>query len=232
MVTQRQEGLPTVRDLRMSRTSIEASVAITPPLSRRQRKRDSTRQVIFETAIRMFSEKGFDAPTIDQIAAAADIGKGTFYNYFDSKEEILVAFMVEVEARIGKRLARFSEASGPLETILCDYVRYQFRLKRPYYAFVQVFLATLMRRGPQMMDHIIRMQEYVDPPLYTLFTRLKERKLIKATANLEELVYTFKCIHLGASCLWAMSGPSFQPAMDAFALQVAPFARSIEKRNS
>jgi AcrR family transcriptional regulator len=209
---------------------LKTSIATMPALSRRERKRDSTRQVIFETAIRMFSEKGFDTPTIDQIAAAADIGKGTFYNYFNSKEEILVAFMVEVEARIGKRLARFAEASGPLETILCDYARYQFRLKRPYYAFVQVFLATLIRRGPQMMDHIMLMQDYVDPPLLALFARLKERKLIKAMTNTQELVYTFKCIHLGASCLWAMAGPSIEPAMDAFARQITPFARSIERK--
>lgn len=178
----------------------------------------------------MFSEQGFDTPTIDQIAAAADIGKGTFYNYFTSKEEILVAFMVEVEARIGKRVARFAKASGPLETILCEYVRYQFRLKRPYYAFVQVFLGTLIRHGPQMKGHIIRMQECVDPPLYALFTRLKERELIKASANMNDLIYTFKCIHLGASCLWAMTGPSIEPAMDAFALQIAPFARSVERK--
>jgi AcrR family transcriptional regulator len=178
----------------------------------------------------MFSEQGFEAPTIEQIAAAADIGKGTFYNYFGSKEEILVAFMIEVEASTVKRLARFAEAPGPLETIFCEYMRYQFRLKRRYYPFVQVFLATLIRHGPQMKSHIIRMQEGVDPPLQALFTRLKGRKLIKTSADVQVLVHTFKCIHLGASCLWAMTGPSIKPAMHAFALQVAPFARSIERR--
>ena len=214
----------------MPRTTDESAIAATLPLSRRERKHLSTRRAIFETAIRMFSKQGFDVPTIEQIAAAADIGKGTFYNYFASKEEILVAFMVEVEARMGKRLARFAEAPGPLEKILCEYVRHQFRLKRPYFSFVQVFLATLILHGPQMEDHILRMQKYVDPPLHALFTRLKERKLIKASADVQALMFSFKCIHLGASCMWAMTGSSPKAALQAFAVQIAPFAKAIERK--
>jgi AcrR family transcriptional regulator len=214
----------------MPRVTKTAASDTAPSLSRRERKQRSTRQAIFNTAIRLFSEQGYDAPTIDEIAAAADIGKGTFYNYFASKEEILVAFMVEMEAKIGKRLARFAESSGPLEQILCEYVRYQFRLKRPYFAFVQVFLSTLILQGPQMESHIVQMQEYVDPPLRGLFTRLKERKLIRASADVESLMQSFKCMHLGASCLWAMTGPSSEAAMQGFALQIAPLAREIERR--
>jgi AcrR family transcriptional regulator len=218
--------------LSMPGTTDECAVSATPPTSRRERKQHSTRQAIFETAVRMFSEQGFDAPTIEQIAAATDIGKGTFYNYFASKEEILVAFMVEMEAKIGKRLARFAEAPGPLEKILCKYARCQFRLKRPYFAFVQVFLATLIRHGPQMESHIMRMQTYVNPPLGALFTRLKKRKLIKASAEVQNLVHSFKCILLAASCMWAMTGPSAEAAMQAFAVQIAPFARAIERKAS
>jgi len=214
----------------MARTTVDPFVATTPSPGRRERRQHSTRRAIFEAAIRMFSERGFDAPTIEQIAAAADVGKGTFYNYFASKEEVLVAFMVDVEAGIGKRLARFAEAPGPLETILHDYVRYQFRLKRAYFPFVQVFLATLILRGPRMESHIIRMQECVDPPLHALFARLKERKLVKASADVQGLTRTFKCIHLGVSCLWAMTGPSTEGAMNGLAAQIAPFVRSIERK--
>jgi AcrR family transcriptional regulator len=202
--------------------------AATP--SRRERKKRSTRQALFETAVRLFATQGFDGPTIDQIAAAADIGKGTFYNYFSSKEEILVAFMVELEAKTSARLGRFSEAPGPLARILCDFVRYQFRLKRPYYDFVRVFLAELVRRGPQLESYVTRMQQVADPPLRALFTRLKERGLIKTSADIEAAVQTFKTIHFGVSCLWAATGPSLDAASRALAEQVGPFARSISRR--
>ncbi|MGH9627214.1 MAG: TetR/AcrR family transcriptional regulator, partial [Bryobacteraceae bacterium] len=58
------------------------------PQSRRARKKASTRAQIVAAAIRLFSEQGIDAVTVDQIAAAADVGKGTIYNYFQTKEDI------------------------------------------------------------------------------------------------------------------------------------------------
>lgn len=201
--------------------------ASTPTPSRRERKKRSTRQALFETAVRLFATQGLDGPTIDQIAAAADVGKGTFYNYFSSKEEILVAFMVELEAKTGARLSRFSEASGPLARILSEFVGYQFRLKRPHFDFVRVFLAELIRRGPQLQSYVARMQQVVDPLLVALFTRLKERGLIKASADVEAVAQTFKAIHFGVSCLWAATGPSLDAANQALAAQIGPFARSI-----
>ena len=106
--------------------------------SLRDRKKAATRKVIFETAVRLFAERGFDSPTIDEIASEA-AREGTVYNYFSSKEEILVEFMVEVEARVQKRIGRFAEANAPLHRILSDLLRFQFRLKRPYLAFARVF---------------------------------------------------------------------------------------------
>src|SRR3954447_356937 len=108
---------------------------VTIPPSLRERKKAATRKVIFETAIRLFAERGFESPTIEEIAAAAGTGKGTVYNYFSTKEEILVEFMVEFEVRLQKRIERFAEADAPLERILSDLLRFQFRLKRPYLAF-------------------------------------------------------------------------------------------------
>ncbi len=206
------------------------AVAIAPTLSRRERKRQSTRQAIFDTAIRMFSEQGFNAPTIDQIAAVADVGKGTFYNYFASKEDLLVAFMLDLEIRGKVRLARIAGAQGSLEAILRRYERSELRLKQSNFAFVQVFLSTLIRHGPQMSAHIVKMQEYADPPLHTLFSRLKERGLIEPSVDVRVLVHTFKCIQLGVSCLWAITGPSTESALVAFDAQLGPFVRSIERK--
>jgi len=49
------------------------------------------RQELIETAIRLFAEHGFHATGIDRIAEAAQISKKTMYNYFRSKEELIVA---------------------------------------------------------------------------------------------------------------------------------------------
>ena len=61
----------------------------TDPEDRRARRRRELHQHIFETARRMFLERGFADTTVGQIAAAADIAQATFFNHFPTKEDVL-----------------------------------------------------------------------------------------------------------------------------------------------
>jgi len=56
----------------------------------RDRKRCETRQRIVDTGRRLFSEKGFEATTLDAIALEAGISRRTFFSYFTSKEDVLL----------------------------------------------------------------------------------------------------------------------------------------------
>jgi AcrR family transcriptional regulator len=60
-------------------------------LSRRVRRAAETREKLFRAALRLFIQRGFAATTVEQITEAADVGKGTFFNYFPSKEHVLAA---------------------------------------------------------------------------------------------------------------------------------------------
>ncbi|MDR0368629.1 MAG: TetR/AcrR family transcriptional regulator [Bacteroidales bacterium] len=51
--------------------------------------RKQKRQLIKDTALNLFAERGYEATSINEIACAADISKGLMYNYFASKEELL-----------------------------------------------------------------------------------------------------------------------------------------------
>ena len=75
-------------------------------------KKFAARSQILSSAISLFSRRGLDAVTIDEIAAAADVGKGTIYNYFATKEDIVVAFMADLEARMAPEIARFRRGGG------------------------------------------------------------------------------------------------------------------------
>ena len=55
---------------------------------RRSRKRLATRQGISDVATRLFLERGFDHVTVDEIAAAADVGRMTVFNHFPRKEDM------------------------------------------------------------------------------------------------------------------------------------------------
>jgi AcrR family transcriptional regulator len=56
---------------------------------RRDRKKSETRQALRDAAHRLFAEKGFSQTTIDDIAAAADVSRRTFFRYYDSKDDLL-----------------------------------------------------------------------------------------------------------------------------------------------
>ena len=61
-------------------------------------KGGQTRRHIFETALVLFREKGFDATTMQQIAERADVVKSAAYYYFPSKEAIIQAYYEEIQA--------------------------------------------------------------------------------------------------------------------------------------
>ena len=60
-----------------------------PPLSLRERRRYRTRRTIQAKALQLFAAKGFQATTIEEIAAAAEMAPRTFFRYFPTKEEVV-----------------------------------------------------------------------------------------------------------------------------------------------
>ena len=58
-------------------------------ISRRERKKEETRQRLLSTSLELFHEQGYSATTIEDITERADVAKGTFFNYFPSKEALL-----------------------------------------------------------------------------------------------------------------------------------------------
>src|SRR5256886_6556893 len=82
------------RSKSISRTALPVSTS-----DRRQRRSSDIRERLFRASLDLFAQKGFAEPTVEDITEAADVGKGTFYNYSPSKDHILLAFG---EMQLGK----------------------------------------------------------------------------------------------------------------------------------
>ncbi|MEU1072680.1 MULTISPECIES: TetR family transcriptional regulator [unclassified Streptomyces] len=70
-----------------------------------QRKRQLVSDELSEAALQLLALKGFDAVTIDEIAAAAGVSKRTFFRYFASKEDVVVQFLADLGTGMRTTLA-------------------------------------------------------------------------------------------------------------------------------
>ena len=89
-----------------------------PRASRLDRRKARTRQALIDAAVRLIGEGRGDRASIQEITEAADIGFGSFYNHFDSKEELFQTASAEVLERWGQMIDRVSAGiSDPAERV-------------------------------------------------------------------------------------------------------------------
>ena len=84
--------------------------------SLRERNKARARSEIATAALRLFAEKGFAGVTVDEIVAAAGVSRRTFFRYFDTKEDALLADYPELNFRLTETLGSGLPAD-PLEAV-------------------------------------------------------------------------------------------------------------------
>jgi AcrR family transcriptional regulator len=103
----------------MSRTSAASSSQSSPNLTdRRSRRSAELRDRIFRAALDLFARKGFASTTVEDITNAADVGKGTFFNYFPSKDHILLAFAEMQLGRLREAVEQARQSHEPVPKFL------------------------------------------------------------------------------------------------------------------
>ncbi len=167
--------------------------------SRRERERAQRRDDILHAAREVFFQRGFHTVTVDDIAVAAEVGKGTVYLYFDTKETILAHLLLEGLNRLVADLEAayaFDEpwdASARLHRGAIAYLKF-FQDNPEYYRLIMAF-----DRG--------QFQASIDPALYqevlarSLYgLEMLERAVKQAQA---EGLIALENAHEAASVLWA-----------------------------
>src|SRR5258708_9982878 len=86
-------------------------------IGRRERKKQATRESLIEAAFGLFTDKGFEATRVEEIADAVDVSSRTFFRYFASKEDVALTFREEQQAAVLEALAA-RPASEPVVTAL------------------------------------------------------------------------------------------------------------------
>lgn len=116
---------------------------------RREKEKDNRRMLILESARSLFFAKGFKDVTVDEIAKLSELGKGSIYLYFSSKEEIYAHVLLhDIEIFHRQAIALFNKRKTAIDALLeFSYLYADFFLKEP-----ELFrmLMTFMLRTDQL----------------------------------------------------------------------------------
>jgi AcrR family transcriptional regulator len=191
--------------------SSERSAPFLPLGSRRARRSAATRESLFRAALDLFAAKGFAETTVEDITQAADVGKGTFFNYFPTKDHLLVAFSDMQLAKLQAAVERVQENREPMPSFL---------------RALGVHMTAEPTRNPSMIRALLlanlsstRVRELMRENhvrSLTLLTRLvrtgQERREIRSDLPAEEIALVFRQTVLGTLLLWSVYGDRSLPA--------------------
>lgn len=93
--------------------------------AKRERRKEARPGELLEAALDLFAEKGFAATRSEEVAARAGVSKGTLFLYFQSKEELFKAVVVE---NLGGRFALWNQEFENFEGSTADMLRYCMRV--------------------------------------------------------------------------------------------------------
>ena len=172
---------------------------------RRQRRSAETRERLFRAALELFASKGFLQTTVEDITEAADVGKGTFFNYFPSKDHILIAFgemqLAKLEASIED--ARRTNVSMPdfLRSLGARMTAEPTRNPAIIRTLLQAYLSTTPVR-----QAMVDLQKRAHA-LHTQIVQLgQERGEIRSDLPASEIAYVFRQTIFGTLLIWSLYG--------------------------
>jgi len=90
---------------------------------KREKRKENRKNTILTAARRLFFEQGFKAVTIDNIAAKAEVSKGSIYLCFESKEEIYAQILISDNIALYERIKNFSAKEATASQLLLEFAR-------------------------------------------------------------------------------------------------------------
>ncbi|MDY0162910.1 TetR/AcrR family transcriptional regulator [Desulfobotulus sp.] len=112
-----------------------------PPLTRREREKIRQRQEMLDAALLLFSEKGYHNVSMQEIAEKSEFAIGTLYKFFQNKEDLYKAMVLDQCDRFDLAFTQALDAAEPVTEKLRSYIQAKGDMFRENLAFVRLFLA-------------------------------------------------------------------------------------------
>ncbi len=158
---------------------------------------NKTKRKIFETSMKLFAEKGYDATSIEEITATVGVAKGTLYYHFSSKEEIF-NFLIEEGVKLLKnsiaiKTAKLDNSLDKLRAIILI----QIKILVKYENFMTIILSQIWGTDPRsqmcksyVFDYIQMIEEIVKEGI-------KKDEIVEGDSNvIASGIFGFTCSSL------------------------------------
>ena len=184
-----------------------------------------TRARILDAALREFSANGLAGARMDRIASAASVNKALLYYYFESKENLYVAALEMISAKVRDRtMAVFLQESSPGERLLRSALEHFDRIltQHDFQALMQQEMIRLHKGESETMPILVKR---VFAPVMTMYQAML-REGISSGEVIDVDWMQIQLAALGANVLYFLSAPVWRIVMP-----VDPFAReTLEAR--
>jgi AcrR family transcriptional regulator len=181
------------------------SDALPPFSSRRERRSAELRERLFRAALGLFATKGYAETTVEDITESADVGKGTFFNYFPSKEHILMAFGEMQLAKLESVINEARQSDQPMREVLRNLVLRMTEepIRNPSIvrALLQANLSSVPVRG-----EMLRIHDRNRALMGQLIRHGQQRGEIRTDLPAEEIAQVWRQTIFGTLMFWSLVG--------------------------
>ena len=158
---------------------------------------NKTKRKIFETSMKLFAEKGYDATSIEEITATVGVAKGTLYYHFSSKEEIF-QFLVEEGVKLLKNsiAIKTDKLTNSIDKIKAI-ILIEIKVLVKYESFMTIILSEIWgtgQRSKMCRDYVF---EYIQMIQEIVEEGMKKGELLEANPNvIASGIFGFVCSSL------------------------------------
>jgi AcrR family transcriptional regulator len=178
--------------------------AVHPRSDRRERRRLETRERLYRAALELFGERGFLETTVEDITEAADVGKGTFFNYFPTKEHVLAAYGGERIAFVERALEKARATSGSVLEVLGELATDSAGQSHENPAILRAIYAAHASCAPVRAELQKRMR-VSRKMLAEIISLAQKRGEIRSDATPVELARLIQTVVIGFTMAWALN---------------------------
>ena len=163
-------------------------------LSRRERKKEETKERIFKAAFALFKRQGVEATTVDEICDKADIAKGTFFNYFPRKEAVFGYLAEDWFAQAEEESAAIVANPGRVGPLLITMFSELAAFYEEEPALAKYVLDEWMQRQHREEDELCKKWDNL---ALRLIQKLQANGELRKDEPAERLAGVLHCVHQG-----------------------------------